>query len=214
MGARILWHSDDMEFTDVVRHRRMVRTYDLSRPVPADVVARVVDTMLRAPSAGFSQGTGFLVLDTEEDVARFRESVTPEKDVENWFAANVQAPVLIIPLANKDAYLDRYARPDKGFTERSDAWWTSPYWDIDAGMAALLGLLSCVDQGLGACFFGMEISRVDVFKAAFDIPAEFRPIGIISLGYSSEPPRDLSKSRKPKNALVSYGRWGHASPSS
>jgi nitroreductase len=201
-----------MEFNAVVRHRRMVRTYDLTRPVPTDVVARVVDTMLRAPSAGFSQGTGFLVLDTPEDVARFRASATPEKDVENWFAANVQAPVLIIPLANKDAYLSRYALPDKGFTDRSDEWWTSPYWDIDAGMAALLGLLSCVDQGLGACFFGMEISCVEPFKRDFEIPPEFRPIGIISLGYSSEPPRDLSKSRKPKDALVSYGRWGRVAP--
>lgn len=197
-----------MEFTDVVRHRRMVRTYDLDRPVPRDVVDRVLHAMLRAPSAGFSQGTGFLVLDTPEDVARFREAVTPEHDVENWFAANVQAPVLIIPLANKDAYLDRYAQPDKGFSDRSDAWWTSPYWDIDAGMAALLGLLAAVDEGLGACFFGMEISRVEPFKTAFDVPAAFRPIGAISLGYSAEPPRDLSGRRKPKAALVSYGRWG------
>lgn len=197
-----------MEFTDVVRHRRMIRTYDLDRPVSPDVIARIVRTMLRAPSAGFSQGTGLLVLDTPTDVARFREAVTPDVDVENWFAANVQAPVLIIPLANKDVYLDRYAQPDKGFSDRSDEWWTSPYWDIDAGMAALLGLLAAVDEGLGACFFGMEISRVEPFKSAFGVPAPFRPIGAISIGYSAEPPRDLSGRRKPQNTLVSYGQWG------
>ena len=37
-----------------------------------------------------------------------------------WFAANVDAPLLIIPHSNKDAYLDRYAQPDKGFADRSD----------------------------------------------------------------------------------------------
>jgi nitroreductase len=196
-----------MEFTEVVRHRRMVRTYDVDRPVDPAVVSRIVTTMLRAPSAGFSQGTGILVLDTPEDVARFRAAVTPEVEPQNWFAAQVQAPVLLIPLANKDVYLDRYARPDKGFTDRSDAWWTSPYWDIDAGMATLMALLAAVDEGLGACFFGMEISRVEPFKEAFHIPGPYRPIGAISLGYSSEPARDLRAHRRPTDDVVRYGRW-------
>ena len=42
---------------------RMVRTYDVSLPVPAEVVDRIVGNGLRAPSAGFSEGWGFLVLD-------------------------------------------------------------------------------------------------------------------------------------------------------
>ena len=103
-----------MEFQDVVRRRRSVRRYDLSRPVPPEVTERIVRNGLRAPSAGFSQGWAFLVLDTPADVARFRDAVRPEEDQENWFAANVQAPVVIVALSNKDAYLDRYAQPDKG----------------------------------------------------------------------------------------------------
>jgi hypothetical protein len=39
----------------------MVRRYDATRPVPADVTERIVRNGLRAPSAGFSQGWGFLV---------------------------------------------------------------------------------------------------------------------------------------------------------
>ena len=159
-----------MEFQEVVNRRRMIRTYDASRPVPKEVVERILHNALRAPSAGFSQGTGFLVLDTPSDVARFRASATPEKDPENWFSAQVDAPLLIIPLANKDTYLDRYAMPDKGFTDRSDAWWSAPYWDIDAGFAALLVLLTAVDEELGACFFGMPIDRIDVFRKTFEIP--------------------------------------------
>lgn len=76
----------------MIRHRRMVRSYDESRPVPPDVIDRLVQTGLRAPSAGFSQGWGFLVLDTPEDVARFRQAATPETEPENWFAAQVRAP--------------------------------------------------------------------------------------------------------------------------
>lgn len=185
----------------------MVRRYDAGRPVPAEVVDRIVANGLRAPSAGFSQGWGFLVLDTADDVARFRAAVRPEQDPENWFAANVDAPLLIVPHSNKDAYLDRYALPDKGFADRSDAWWPAPYWDIDTGFAALLMMLTAVDAGLGACFFGFPVDRIEAFRDAFGVPTEFTPIGAISIGYSSEPPRDFSKRRKPVADTVHRGRW-------
>jgi nitroreductase len=124
----------------------------------AEVIDRIVGNGLRAPSAGFAQGWGFLVLDNPADVARFRDAVRPEDRPEDWFAANVDAPLLIIPHSNKDVYLDRYAPPDKGNTDRSDAWWPAPYWDIDTGFASLLMLLTAVDAGLGACFCGVRCS--------------------------------------------------------
>jgi len=185
----------------------MIRSYDMSRPVPADLVDRIVRNGLRAPSAGFTQGWGFLVLDTHADVARFRDAVRPLDRPEEWLATTVDAPVLIVPHSNKDAYLDRYSLADKGFTDRSDAWWPAPYWDIDAGFAALLMLLSAVDAGLGACFFGIPAERVNAFREAFDVPPQFNPIGAISIGYSNEPPRDLTKWRKAPSETVYRGRW-------
>jgi nitroreductase len=196
-----------MEFQDVVRRRRMVRRYDPDRPVPPEVVDRIVGNGLRAPSAGFSQGWGFLVLDDPADIARFRDAVRPDADPDKWFAANVAAPLLIVPHSHKDAYLDRYAQPDKGFVDRSEAWWPAPYWDIDTGFAALLMLLTAVDAGLGACFFGIPADRVDAFRAAFGVPAEFSPIGAISIGYADEPPLDLRARRRPTGDVVHRGRW-------
>lgn len=185
----------------------MVRSYDVSRPVPPEVADRIVANGLRAPSAGFAQGWGFLVLDTPADVARFRDAVRPPEDPENWFAANVDAPLLIVAHSNKDAYLDRYAEPDKGFTDRSDAWWPAPYWDIDTGFASLMMLLTAVDAGLGACFFGLPADRIDSYRAAFGVPARFHPIGAVSVGYSDEPARDLRSRRKPTAETVHRGRW-------
>jgi nitroreductase len=186
----------------------MVRRYDVSRPVPPEVVDRIVRNGLRAPSAGFAQGWGFLVLDDPADIARFRDAVRSEEDPDAWFAAKVEAPLLVIPHSNKDAYLDRYARPDKGFTDRSDAWWPAPYWDIDTGMASLLMLLTAVDAGLGACFFGIAVERIPVYREAFGVPEEFTPIGGISIGYSTDPPRNFSHQRKPMSQTVHQGRWG------
>jgi nitroreductase len=201
------WHPCAMEFREVLRRRRMVRSYDEQRPVAQEVVDRILRHAVRAPSAGFAQGWGFMVLDTPADVARFREAATPEIEPERWFAARVRAPLIIVAHANKDAYLDRYAEPDKGHSDRSADWWSAPYWDIDAGFASLLMLLTAVDEGLGACFFGIPKKRIGGYQEAFGVPEQFRPIGAISIGYSDEPPADLSASRKPLAEVVHRGRW-------
>ncbi len=52
-----------MEFQDVVRSRRMIRSY-ADRPVDPPVVERLLSNAVRAPSAGFTQGWAFLVLDS------------------------------------------------------------------------------------------------------------------------------------------------------
>ena len=93
------------------------------------------------------------------------------------------APVVIVPLASKDAYLDRYAEPDKGWTDRSEDRWPVPYWHVDTGMASLLILQTAVDEGLGACFFGIPGDYVDDLRAAFGIPADHTPIGAITVGH-------------------------------
>jgi nitroreductase len=203
-----------MEFQDVVQRRRSVRRYDLTRPVPQEVIERIVRNGLRAPSAGFSQGWGFLVLDSPGDVDRFRDAARPESDPENWFAANVEAPLVIVALSNKGAYLDRYAQPDKGFTDRSDSWWPAPYWDIDTGFATLLMWLTATDAGLAACFFGIPIDRIESFRSAFAVPPEFAPIGAISIGYDDEPSANVSAMRervramrKPLAQTVHRARW-------
>ena len=55
----------------MVRKRRMVRRYDPDQPVDPAVVDRMLANAVRAPSAGFSQGWAFLVLDRPADVDRF-----------------------------------------------------------------------------------------------------------------------------------------------
>lgn len=131
----------------------------------------------------------------------------PAENADRWFAANVHAPLLIVPHSHKDGYLDRYAQPDKGFTDRSDAWWPAPYWDIDTGFASLLMLLTAVDAGLGGCFFGIPKDRIDAYRAEFGVPPAFTPIGAISIGYSDEPPRDLRSRRRPTEKVVHRGQW-------
>ncbi|HYT10305.1 MAG TPA: nitroreductase family protein, partial [Mycobacteriales bacterium] len=166
-----------MEFQDVVRRRRMVRNYDPDRAVPAAVRERLLANAVRAPSAGFTQGSAFLVLERPEERAAFWAVTSDAGPPDPWLTGMQRAPLLIVPLSHRQAYLDRYAEGDKGWTDRDEARWPVPYWHIDAGFAALLMLLTAVDEELGACFFGIPPERIDGFRSAFGVPAEHTPIG-------------------------------------
>jgi nitroreductase len=199
-----------MEFANVVRRRRMVRDYDPDRTVPPEVRDRLLDHAIRAPSAGFSQGWAFLVLETAEEREHFWSVTADSTAADGWLTRMRRAPLLIVPLSNKSAYLDRYAEPDKGWTDRDEARWPVPYWDVDAGMASLLMLLTAVDEGLGACFFGVPGDRVTAFRAAFGVPQEFRPVGCVSVGYPGTGDRrspSLRRGRRPLEEVVHRGHW-------
>jgi nitroreductase len=199
-----------MEFGEVVRKRRMVRNYDPDRPVPAEVVDRLLGHATHAPSAGFSQGWGFLVLDEPADRDAFWAATTPPGWAPSgWLEGMRRAPLIVVPHSNRSAYLDRYAEPDKGWTDRDANRWPVPYWDIDTGMASLLMLLTVVDEGLGACFFGIPPERIDGFREAFDVPAEFTPIGAVTVGYRAPDRRSpsLKRGRRSVDQVVHRGRW-------
>ncbi len=199
-----------MQFQEVVDRRRMVRNYT-DEPVDPQIVQRILDNALHAPSAGFSQGWAFLLLDTPSDVERFWTSTTVGDDMpDSWLSGMRRAPVVIVPLSCKEAYLDRYAAPDKGWTDRDETRWPVPYWDIDTGMAALLMLQTVTDEGLGACFFGIPHETWESFRAEFGVPDEYTPIGAVTVGHRA--PDSLSPSlkrgRKPAAKVVHHGRWG------
>ncbi|HEX3005973.1 MAG TPA: nitroreductase family protein [Angustibacter sp.] len=199
-----------MELSEAIRRRRMVRSYDPDRPVPHRVVDRLLDHAVRAPSAGFSQGWDFVVLREPADRDRFWDATTDGGAPDAWLSRMRTAPLLVLCLSHKDAYLDRYAEPDKGWADRDEARWPVPYWDVDTGMAALLMLLTAVDDGLGACFFGVPAERHGAVKHAFGVPADRRIVGVVSVGYPAPDRRSpsLRRGRRPVRQVAHEGRFG------
>jgi nitroreductase len=200
-----------MQYSEVVRRRRMIRNYDPDRPVPASVLDTLLGYAVRAPSAGFSQGWGFLVLDSAADRAAFWAATTPSPGLDStWLAGMTRAPLIVVPHSSREAYLDRYAAPDKGWTDRDASRWPVPYWDVDAGFASLLMLLGAVDEGLGACFFGIPAARVGAYRAAFEVPARYTPIGAITIGFPAPDVRSpsLRRGRRTVAEVAHRGKWG------
>lgn len=200
-----------MHFAEVVAQRRMVRSF---RTDPVD--GAVLDTMLalaaKAPSAGNTAGTHFVVLNGPTETARYWDVTLPQdrRDRFPW-PRLLNAPVLVLPCGDRQAYVERYGEPDKartGLGASADAW-PIPYWHVDTAMAAMTLLHAAVDAGLGALFFGIfdhETALVDTLG----IPPNVRPIGTIAIGHPDGADR-LSKSarrgRPSLDTVVHRGSW-------
>jgi nitroreductase len=198
-----------VELDEVLRRRRMTRSYDPDRPVPDEALERVLAAARRAPSAGFTQAVSLLVLTRAADRDAFWAATT--RGASRWLDGMRTAPVLVLVWTDREAYLDRYAEPDKGWTDRDPSRWSAPYWFVDAGMAAMAALLTAEDAGLGACFFGVPADRVDRVRATFGVPEAQLSVGALSLGHPAAGTATTGSSRrrprKPADALVHRGRW-------
>jgi nitroreductase len=199
-----------MEFQDVVLDRRMVRDFS-AEPVPRAFVEQLFLNATRTPSAGYSQGSAFVVLTDPGRRRLFWETTSgPEWRGESQSETLTRAPVVILPLAHKQAYLNRYAKPDKAHTPLSrEESWPAPYWDIDAGFGVMLILLTAIDLGLGALFFAIFTGEQALLDA-LGVPAGYRLIGAIAVGHStpgehSKP--ELSTGRRHLDEIVRWERW-------
>jgi len=121
-----------------------------------------------------------------------------------------RAPVVIAPLAHKQAYFDRYARPDKAHTPLSEeANWPAPHWDIDTGFGVMMILLTAVDLGLGALFFGIFTGQ-QLLMELLGVPDGYRPIGAIAVGHPTRGERsrpELPTGRRRPRDVVGWERW-------
>jgi nitroreductase len=199
-----------MEYREVLRRRRMVRDYT-DEPVDPEVTERILASALRAPSAGFSQGWEFLALTEPADRERFWPFVPTSLEPAPGLR---RARLVVVPMADKQVYLDRYADADKGWDDRDEARWPVPYWHIDTGMAALLMMLTAIDEGLGACLIGILPQHLPPFKAEFGIPDKLEPIGAVTVGHRPPdlPRQGSSFARRRRSAaeIIHRGQWGRS----
>ena len=178
-----------------------------------ELVDRVVDAGRRAPSAGFSQGWAFLVLEgprADRAVlgADRAATVLVAAGSDRWDRLR-DAPVVIVPLAHRQAYLDRYGEPDKAGLglDRAEAW-RVPFWLVDTAFATMAMLLAATDAGLGALFFGLGGGETRPARSPGRAPRlradrGHRP----RLAGHHDPRRRRSPGRRPWTETVHYGGW-------
>jgi nitroreductase len=172
-----------MEFWEVLEKRRSVREFDPERDVPAEVVTRLLEAAIMAPTAGDRQPWHFVVVRepmTKEAVSRtaLRQS----------FIAT--APVMIVVC---------------GEPERSGARKGQEMAELhtvqDTSAAVQNILLAATDAGLASCW--VSALREDELRQVLGLSEVFRPLAIIPIGYAARRPGPRPPKR-PLNEVTSY----------
>ena len=179
-----------MEFDEVVRKRKMIRQYELDRPIPNYVITKLIENAHRAPSAGHTQVQEFIIVKDPSTKSKLGKAALEQSQV-------YDAAVLIIVCSNTSRSVDRYGKRGKDF-----------YSIIDGAFASILMLLTAGNEGIGACFVGAF--EDDKVSKILGLPEYVKPIGIITLGYPTESPEKLDRIDISK--LVYYTRYGNTSP--
>jgi nitroreductase len=200
-----------MEFDRVIARRHMVRAFDPQRGVDPAVVDELLAAARAAPSAGNTQGWHFVVLEGPTQTARFWDVSLPAERRQGFaWPGLLDAPVLVCPVADTDAYVQRYAEPDKASTGLGDSAeaWTFPYWLTDTAFATMSLLLAATDRELGSCFFGL-FGREQAVCNALGIPVGCTPIGMVALGHpvADRPGRSAGRARRSADEVVHRGGW-------
>ena len=166
-----------MEILEAIRTRRSIRKYG-KKPVPEELVEKILEAGRWAPSANNAQPWNFIVVrdeKTRREVAR----------VATYGKFLAEAPIGIAVVIDPEA---------------------STHPVEDGAIATQNMLLAAHALGLGACWIGSYGSAYEErVKEILGIPAGKRLLSIISVGYPAETP---TSARKPLKELVFTDRYG------
>jgi len=184
----------------------MVRSYE-PEPVPREAIERIVRSVRRGPSAGFSQGLRLVVVTEAERRRRLAQIVGEESLVGN-------APVLVVVCVREDDYHDRYRQPDKlAVTGGVEIDWPIPFWYFDAGAAAMLILLAAIDEGYASGLFGVPVETLPDFRTELGLPDDVEITCCITIGRAaaaddaSAQSSRLTRRRRAQEEIVRWERW-------
>jgi nitroreductase len=172
----------NLEVFDAIEKRKSVRAYD-SRPVPEDVLMKVLETGRIAPSASNIQPWHFIVVKDPER----RKALSDGK----WAKFLTESPVVIVGCGNKKK---------------------SPGWHVvDVTIAMQQMVIAATAEGLGTCWIGSFYE--DKVRKALKVPEELRIVAMLAVGYSKEKSDLTSKivrsrNRKKMDEILSYEEFG------
>lgn len=170
-----------MEFSELIRKRYSVRAYQ-KRPIPEDVLQRVLEAFVLAPTAANRQPIGLIVIKTAGREQELKRIYNPD-----WFAS--QPPLVLCACAI----------PSQAWSRRDG----KNYADVDVTIAMDHLILAATAEGLGTCWVGAFDPAAT--REVLGLPADVEPIAFTPLGYPADFPQP--KRRKRLDQIIHYERW-------
>jgi len=171
-----------MEFRKLIKIRESVRNYDSKKPIPRDVLDRILDAGRLAPSAANRQPWKFLIVSSGEMLERVHKCYAKD-----WFRA---APVILIVVGKRE---DAWTRRYDGYNSLET--------DLTIAMDHLI--LAAANEGVGSCW----IAAFDpvILREALGLEENEEVFAITPLGYpgDSYQPGQV-KNRKAISEIVEY----------
>jgi len=160
-----------MEFYEVIYTRRSVRSYS-DKPIPREVLEKVLDAARVAPSGRNLQPWKFIVIDDE----KIKRSLVPLCFHQEFIA---EAPVVVVACGFRSTY-------NRG------GYMGELSMLVDVSIAFTQLLLAARAEGLGTCWIGAFDN--EGVKRLLKIPPGVEVVALTPLGY----PREIDVWRPPK----------------
>lgn len=168
-----------MEFTNVIKKRKSTRGY-LKKEVPRDVLNKIAEAGVMAPSACNNQPWHFLIISQPELKEKIHCSYNRE-----WFKS---APHILVVKGNKSS---AWIRED-GYNSL----------ETDLAIAMDHMILAAEDLGVQSCWVG-NFNKEILYKA-LSLSEEEEIFAMTPLGYNSSPEDEKEKKRKDFHKVVTF----------
>ena len=169
-----------MEFDELIRKRESVRAYDPTRPVPRDVLERVIQAGVIAPTAANRQPFKFLVVSSPAELAKIRPCYNG-----GWFsdAPHVLAVVGLV---------------DKAWTR----WDGYNALETDCTIAMDHMILAASNEGLGTCWIAAFDEKK--LRQGLGLADNEKVFAVTPLGYPPAGYKPQQKVRRSIEETVSF----------
>ncbi len=196
-----------IQLLDLIQARRSVRRYTAS-PVSPALIERLLTAAVWAPSAHNRQPWRFAAIRSDSIKTELATAMgdrlradrladgDPAEAVEADAArsrARITSSPVVIAVCLSMADMDRYSDAHRNEAEYLMA-------AQSTAMAVQNLLLAAHAEELGACWMCAPLFCPDAVKAALDLPADWEPQALITLGYPADDGKPAS--RKPRETFV------------
>ena len=171
-----------MNIHKLILDRESIRSYNINRKIPKDILMRILEAGRLAPSAGNRQPWQFLLVSSEEMLGKIRPCYKAE-----WFQ---KAPHILIVKGFKDKV---WTRKDDGYNAL----------ETDLTIAMDHMILAAEYENIGTCW--IAAFNPEILKEALELKDNEEVFAITPLGYHMDGfQKKANKKRKPFEEVVKF----------